>query len=183
MLRNLTIWLAAIAGIFAILSPANGRAEGVSEYDLKLAFLYNFAQFTDWPATAFAETDSPFVFCMPSADAYGASSDSLQQKSIKGHKIIVRHIDNSENLRRCHLLFLSAADKARQEQTLGELKNVSVLTVSEESGISKNGSILNLSIIDRKLHFAVNLDAASQAKLAFSSKLLRLADRVLKEKE
>src|ERR1700722_5843106 len=30
-------------------------------YEIKAAFIYNFAQFTQWPDSAFASNDSPFV--------------------------------------------------------------------------------------------------------------------------
>src|SRR5438874_6356683 len=48
-----------------LLLPAQGtaRADGgpSREYQLKAAFIYNFAQFVEWPGTAFASPTAPFV--------------------------------------------------------------------------------------------------------------------------
>ncbi len=41
---------------------ANAAESGgklVREYDLKAAFLFNFAHFVEWPSAAFADADSP----------------------------------------------------------------------------------------------------------------------------
>ncbi len=183
MSRNQTIIFAALTAFFALFCRSAACAESVSEYDLKMAFLYNFAQFTEWPAEAFAEADSPFVFCALNAEAYGDSLESLQSKFYKGRKILVRRLTGNENARKCHVLFLPAAEKNRYEQIIADIKNSATLTVGEEVGMLKKGAMLNLSIVDRKLHFDVNLDAASNAKLSISSRLLKLADSVLKEKE
>ena len=39
-------------------------AQANLEYEVKAAFLYNFAKFVEWPDTAFAGPDAPIVFCI-----------------------------------------------------------------------------------------------------------------------
>ncbi len=155
----------------------------VQEYDLKAAFVYNVALFTDWPAESFADKDEPFTFCIAGADPFGTTLDSLLVKLLKQRKIAVSRLGKSTNFNRCHILFIPASENGHAETLLKDIKNTGVLTVSEDSATFKKGSMLNLSIIDSRLHFQVNVDAVSAAKLSISSKLLRLADSVQKEKE
>jgi YfiR/HmsC-like len=155
----------------------------VAEYDLKAAFVYNVALFTDWPADSFDDKDNLFNFCVAGTDPFGTSLDSLLVKLLKQRKINVVRMGKNSTVTHCHILFIPATENQRAEMILKEIKNANTLTVSEDNSTFKKGTMLNLSIIDNKLRFQVNMDAVSAAKLSISSKLLRLADSVQKEKE
>jgi hypothetical protein len=51
------------AGLCCVLRCGHARADDASnrEYAVKAAFVYNFAQFTQWPPEAFESADSPLV--------------------------------------------------------------------------------------------------------------------------
>jgi hypothetical protein len=51
--------------LLAFLSPARAQNEESSEYRVKLAFLYNFAQFVEWPADSFRERAIPLTQVLP----------------------------------------------------------------------------------------------------------------------
>ncbi|MGB8339271.1 MAG: YfiR family protein [Burkholderiales bacterium] len=160
-----------------IFSQAVGYAQ-VQEYELKAAFLYNVALFTDWPADTFEDKDLPFNFCIAGTDPFSNSLDSLLTKLLKQRKISVSRLGKAPNFNNCQILFIPATENNRAEAILKEIKNTSTLTVSEDNSTFKKGSMLNLSIIENRLRFQVNMDAVSTAKLSISSKLLRLADSV-----
>jgi hypothetical protein len=172
----------AIMTALLILYQGAAQAE-VQEYELKAAFLYNVALFTDWPAEIFEDKDVSFTFCIVGTDPFGSTLDSLQAKQLKQRKVGVVRIGKNPDFSRCHILFIPVSENQRAEAMLKEIKNSSILTVSEDNSAYKKGTMLNLSIIENKLRFQVNMDAVSAAKLAISSKLLRLADSVQKEKE
>ena len=44
------------------------------EYQVKAAFLLNFTKFVDWPAGAFAGSDSPITICILGNDPFGRIS-------------------------------------------------------------------------------------------------------------
>jgi len=56
-----------------------------------------------------------------------------------------------------------------------------VLTIGEIDGFLETGGIINFILEQKKLVFEVNLVAGKRAKLEISSKLLRIAKRVIKE--
>jgi hypothetical protein len=54
-----------------------------SEYQVKAAFLFHFAQFVDWPAEAFKGADSPLTYCTVGEDPlHGALDAALSGKTV-----------------------------------------------------------------------------------------------------
>src|SRR4051812_23846492 len=76
----LLFWVAAAAGLHAQVS---------NEYDLKAVLLYNFTQFVDWPATAFATPEAPLVIGILGRDPFGPVLDELVAQENVGHRRIV----------------------------------------------------------------------------------------------
>ena len=60
------------------------------------------------------------------------------------------------------------------------LKGAPVLTIGETPGFARNGGIINLILEDNKVRFEVNVQAAKDADLNISSRLLALA-RIIPE--
>ena len=83
-------------GLLALLAAAlNGRGEGdqPSEYQLKAAFLYHFAQLVNWPAEAFAQTNSPLVIGVLGENPFGNQlEESVRGKSVNGHPLAVKEV-------------------------------------------------------------------------------------------
>jgi hypothetical protein len=61
---------------------------------------------------------------------------------------------------------------------LGEIKTTGVLTVGETETFASEGGVVNFRIEAGSVRIQVNVDAAEQAKLRISSKLLSLAQIV-----
>jgi len=73
------------------------------------------------------------------------------------------------------MLFIASAESSRAEEIVQLLKGTSVLTIAETPGFSKQGGVINFVLEDSKVRFEVNVDAAKQAGLNISSRLLSLA--------
>jgi len=48
-----------------------------SEYELKAAFLFNFAKFVEWPPDAFAQNNSPIVVGILGKNVYSAANEDM----------------------------------------------------------------------------------------------------------
>lgn len=164
-----------LGGLLAVcLSVAIGAASSI-EYEVKAAFLYNFAKFTEWPATAIGDDDE-LNLCVAGNDSFGSVRDTLQGKEVQGHALTINKIQIVTEADDCHILFVSTSEAGRLE-TLMEtvVGRQGILSVSDIAGFAKHGGIIELKVIDNKVRFAINLRAARQAELNLSSKLLRLA--------
>jgi hypothetical protein len=168
------------AGLLATASPhLLGAGPGIEEYQVKAAYLYNFAKFVDWPAAAFGSAASPISICIFGADSFGGALDEVVRgKTAGGRILVVRTLSDLAGAKGCHVLFISAATWKTHRAALGRLAGSGVLTVGEAPGFTAAGGIVGFKLEGRRVRFEINVDAARQAQLQISSKLLNLAEIV-----
>jgi hypothetical protein len=159
-----------------------GRAQAPpapTEYQLKAVFLFNFSQFVDWPAAAFADGRSPLVIGVLGRDPFGATLDEMVSgETVNGRPLAVRRYQSIDQLDAVHILFIDRSQQARLDAVLAALKGRSVLTVGDFDGFARRGGIVRFINVGNKIRLRINLAAAQEAKLTISSKLLRPAEIV-----
>ena len=149
------------------------------EYQIKAAFLYNFAQFVEWPPEAFPETATPLVVGVLGDDPFkGFLAELLRDEKAGNRPLRIEYHRRVEEIKQCHILFISNSESNRLEQVLARLKNRSILTVGEAEGFANNGGMIRFIAEGGKVRFRINNEAARAVRLTISSKLLRLADIV-----
>jgi hypothetical protein len=152
-----------------------------SEYLIKAGFIYNFAKFVGWPTTAFAEPNSPIVIGIFGNDPFGAILDRIvNDKKIDGRGFAVKRLKWGKDLKDCNILFISSSEKAHLQEVIQIVKGMPVLTIGETPNFARRGGIINFTLEDSKVRFEVNIEAARQADLNISSRLLSLA-RIVQE--
>lgn len=149
------------------------------EYQLKAVFLFNFTQFVEWPPQAFAEANSPLVIGVLGNDPFGSYLDeTVRGETVNGRPLAVQRYNSPEEIKNCHVLFISRSETARLPQILTSLKGKSILTVSDADSFNREGGIIRLATIANKIRLRIALETAKAANLTISSKLLRPADIV-----
>ncbi|HEY0843920.1 MAG TPA: YfiR family protein [Noviherbaspirillum sp.] len=169
-MRRLICCFLAVAGLM----PAMLAAEPVPEYELKAAFVYNFAQFTEWPEDTVYDGNT-VNFCVSQRSGLRLPLAAFSEKPVKGRRVAVRFLSSLDNLRNCHVLFVDSADRDQWGHIRKGLSGMSILTISDDEEIGRGGSIITLAMERNKIVFDIDLRAARQARLVLSSKLLRLA--------
>ncbi len=189
-----------------IVAPLAGRAQADSapshEYQIKAAFLYNFIKFVDWPEEKMADSNEPITIGIIGSEDFIKAFEPIIHKKVKNRSISIKYFKGYEKLERtqeddrqwnqkmealktCHLLTFYSGDSVRIKdlsQIIKALKGSPVLTVGETAGFLESGGIINFLMEDKKVRFEINVTAAKKNKLKISSKLLRLAKRVVEEK-
>ncbi len=169
-----TAVLALLAAAALLAPPARAARPADFEYGVKAAFLFNFAKFVDWPAAAFPEPR--FNLCVLGDDPFGrVLDDVVANESIDGRPIVVQRGARLAELKGCHILFVSRAERERQREILGMLRNGSVLTVGDADGFLADGGMISFFLEANKVRFEVNRAAVDKSPLKMSSKLLRVA--------
>lgn len=149
-----------------------------TEYDVKAAFLYNFAKFVEWPPDTFKEPTAPFTVCVLGDDPFGeALEKEFSDKTVQDRPIVFEPLDHHAP-GACQVLFISASERKRVDAILQDLKGPPILTVSDIQRFVKHGGIIGFTLEDDRVRFEVNLAAAEQAGLKISSQLLKLAKNV-----
>ncbi len=169
---------AACLALALVTATATTRAQEAQrlEYQVKAAFLYNFAKFVDWPPTAFPAPETPITIGILGDDPFGGWLDAMvRDKRIDRRRIVVKRLTRPAEATQCHLLFISNSEKTQLGLILAGLKRASVLTVTEVERGAAVAGIINFTTVGSKIRFEVNEPAATRAHLQISSKLLRLA--------
>lgn len=165
-------------GLGLLLAAGFGRAQvtSPSEYQLKAAFLYNFAKFVDWPPAAFADDKSPFVIGVLGASPFGNTLEqTVAGKKLNDRTIVVQAFHAVTEVTNCHILFICNSEEKNLTETLGKLNGRMILTVGETDRFIEAGGMVNFTREASKIRFQINNEVAKTARLKISSKLLSLA--------
>ena len=147
------------------------------EYQIKAVFLFNFAQFVEWPPAAFAGANSPIVIGVLGEDPFGGYLDeTVRGEKVENRPLEVQRYRKVDEIKTCHVLFISRSETDRLEQILVSLKNRSILIVGDVDDLARRGGMIRLATAQNKIRLLVNVEAAKAANLTISSKLLRSAE-------
>ncbi len=158
------------------LGASKENAAAPREYQVKAAFLYNFARFVEWPAAAFASPQEPLTICVFGDDPFGSDlSDAVKGKTAGAREILIRRTKHSAAAGGCQMAFIGSVEKKYFRPLLDNLTAAASLTVGDSAGFTQAGGVINLVLEGASVRFEINVDAAERAHLTISSALLGLA--------
>ncbi|WP_446811584.1 YfiR family protein [Methylomonas sp. 2BW1-5-20] len=153
-------------------------AEAASEAAVKVAFLYNFFKFIEWPETVTGQ--NRYTLCLSNHTDFGDHLLMLEGKAVNGKPLeIIRNI-SAKDLKSCHILFIDIADNPGDYAR--ELKGMPIVTVSDKPGFINQGGTIGLIQDGNRLSFEVNLDIANTGNTRISAQLLKLAKNIVTDK-
>lgn len=156
--------------------PARAQSEAPNEYQVKAAFLFNFAKFVDWPAETYPNAQSPFAICVLGEDPFGAILDTtLAGKSLGTHPVAIHRIKDVNEIHRCQIVFVSSSSSSKYAELSQGVRGARILLVGESEGFATSCGAVEFIIEANHVRFAINPEAVQRAGLAVSSKLLMLA--------
>src|SRR5437762_9789101 len=126
-------------------SGLNVSAQSASsrEYQVKAVFLFNFAQFVDWPTQAFAEAQTPLVIGVLGEDPFGAYLDeTVRGEKVNRRPLSIQRYRQVSEIKTCHVLFISHSETNRLEEILAGLRGRNILTVGDTEGFAGRGGMI-----------------------------------------
>ncbi len=176
--KLLGLLIAVVTGV-ALLSAGHAEEHRVREYQIKAAFMYNFAKFVEWPEGTFADDDSAVNLCVFGDDPFGVVLDkTVEGKTAQGRGLAIRRLSREKGMKSCQVVFIASDNRRRLPVILNNLRESAVLTVGETDGFARAGGMINFVIEEDRVRFDINTGAAKRAGLKISSKLLKLARTV-----
>jgi hypothetical protein len=180
-IRRLLKWMGLLIGVgvlfLSLSKDLSAQDLPAREYQIKAVFLYNFTQFVQWPESAFSETASPLVIGILGEDPFGSYLDeTVKGEVVNNHPLVIRRYEKLEDAKGCHVLFIGDDNKEDIRRTLQSLRTQPVLTVGDFDGFARMGGMVRFLTEKGRIRLRINVDAATEANLVISSKLLRLAD-------
>jgi len=180
--RHLVVGL----GLLLCLGPRLAAVDKApsAEFQLKAVFLFNFAQFVEWPARAWPTADAPLVIGVIGDDPFGTYLDELvRNEKVGAHPLAIQRLKRADDVAGCHILFFSRSEVDALDPALEALRGRSVLTVSDLDSFSRKGGMVRFVMEAGKIRLRINVEAAKAGELKISSKILRPATVVTQGKD
>lgn len=172
-LFKLPVLLLTLLSIFT-LSPLSA-AEVITEYQLKAAFLYNFASFTQWP-----DEHELYRLCVIGVNPFDDNLETISRKKLYGKPIKIISDVQPGNIKDCQIIFIAKSAEKQLARVLSTVANQPVLTVSDIEDSAVQGAMFSLITIKNKVTFESNFTSIENSHLSISAKLLRLAKKMHK---
>ena len=148
------------------------------EYQVKAAFLLNFAKLVKWSASHQPAPGQPIVLGIAGdANVIESMSSKLDGAQVGDHPVAVRTVSRASDVKGCHIVFVASGRD--DGAILKAARAQSALSVGESEGFAARGGVVNFYSEGKKLRFEINTNAAAQAEIEISSRLLRLAKLVV----
>jgi hypothetical protein len=177
---NCTLLFLVAAACFGLLPLAEAQTTKAEEYQVKAAYLYNFGKFISWPPGA--NSGDRFLICVLGHDPFGESLDrTIAGDSIGNKKLAAKRVSSFRDAADCRILFISESEAANRKEILAYLHKLPIVTVSDIAAFAAHGGMIEFVLKDNRVRFEVNLQAAQEAGLTFSSQLLKVAVAVRNE--
>jgi hypothetical protein len=159
---------------------SGGESSPPTEDQVKALFLFSFAKYVDWPSNAFSHADAPIVIGIEGEDLVAENlKQIIEGKKVAGRLLAFKRVTCLRDAQACHVLFISDTEEGRVLESLQSVLNIPIVTVGETEGFLQEGGIINMIKKDNRIRLEINLNAARQAQVTISSKLLAVADRVI----
>lgn len=174
-LRRPVVNALAVAALF-LTTASQGVVQSFDEYQVKAAFLFNFAQFVEWTKVGAATSEQPFAICILGDDPFSEALDeTVRGETLGARRFEIRRFRSAQEATACQILFVSSSESRQLRPILDTLKGRSILTVSDSDNFARRGGMVQFQTENKRIKLMINVEAARAANLTISSKLLRPA--------
>ena len=158
--------------LFCCLAVSAAAQNGVQEANLKAAFIYNFTKYIDW--NDYDNANTFIIGVIGTSPIIASLKEIAETNTVYNKKIEIRVFNNPDEIEHCNILFIPEKTSYPLSSILGKMDK-GMLTISEEPGFARQGTVFNFVIKNGKLKFEANLKALNQADVKAGSQLLKLA--------
>jgi hypothetical protein len=163
------ILVAALGGLVQVGASDNSDVET----RVKVAFIYNFVRFVEWPAHS---TSGPVrIGILGRGDLDVPLQEVTRGKSVNGRPIEVTHITAATEPDCCEVLLIERSEVKHVKEVARALADKPILTVCDGGSCVREGVMITFQIVDESVRFQINREAAEHAGLKISSQLLKVA--------
>ncbi len=165
---------------------------------IKAGLLYHLVNLVAWPDNKFESDQSAIEICFIGKDTGGlVNSFEFQSRSFiaQGRKLHVRRLHKIElvdsslsqatrnELKRCHIVFVTSSEENHLKEILAPLKNFHVLTVGETESFSTSGGMVTFIIDKNRVRIRVNMDVVKLEELSIGAQFLQHVSIIKSKKE
>jgi len=146
------------------------------EYELKAAYLLNFARFIYWPQNAFKDDPDTFYICVYGINPFGDNLDWMSDKKINKKHVKFVYVSDFKYAESCHIVYIGKSDKKEYLSLIDTYSKKTVLTVSDIEGFSESGGMIGFVRVENKMKFEINVNKSTESGIKYRSQLLEVAE-------
>jgi hypothetical protein len=174
--RALTALVVTASALLCAIPPGAAQGAAPGEYEVKAAFLYNFARYVEWPSGGDASSEDPFVIVILGEDPFGTAIDeTLRGKTLGERAVVIRRAAQADDIGGCDILFIGDSEHRDLPRILDLFEGTPTLTVADMEEFAERGGVIRFRMEGARIRLDINRTAAQRAGLRVSSELLKLA--------
>lgn len=151
------------ASLTLLLASVNAQ-QGATEYQVKAAYLYNFAKAAHWSSQSLPPESNLIIGIFGGEEDFvRIARDTLAGKNINGHALEIRHLRSADEVRFCHLAFFRSSERLSRTA----LKYADVLLVGEDRQFLAEGGMIALVMSNGKITYEMNSAAVQRSNVSY----------------
>jgi TonB family protein len=159
--------IAMTVAALAVFLSGIARAQAASEYQVKAAYLFNFAKLTEWRA---ASADSALVIAVLGGDDgfVDVLRSTLAGKSVNGRPVVIKRARSATELRSGQVIYFRGSLRDTR-LAMAEGDFAGALLVGEDPDFLAAGGMINLLLRNGRVSYEVNPEAMARAGVRFGA--------------
>ena len=145
----------------------------------KVQYLYSFTKYIEWPSES---KQGNFEIGVVGNNAAIVAELNKLVTAINGkaetvQKLEILNLSNLADAAKCHIIYILPDNSAELKDIVSKVKNKSTLIVTENKGLTDQGSAINFYFIESKLNFELNKSNIVNHNLKVANTLESLAKK------
>lgn len=173
--RVIDLLVVALVMLATPLAPVQAAAE-YPEETVKAVFLYRFAGYVTWPASANASQFT--IAVLGAANVAEQLKAFLPEHPIQGKPARVETIQTLGQIGDAQMLYIGSGFSGKLHVLIDALKDRPILIVTDQPGALDEGSMVNFLLEQQHVRFEISTSAAKRSALLIGSGLLAVAERI-----
>lgn len=151
------------------------QAQAITEQRVKAAYLLRFTQYVEWPTNTFKSDKDPVVIGVLDDEQIEREVAAEARKRSAARPVVVKHFKRVDDVKDCHLLFISNSDRRRLAVITKRLQNTAILTVADAESALDAGVMIRFKKVDGAVRFEVDKKPAVREGLRLDADMLASA--------
>jgi hypothetical protein len=178
-LASVRLLFALCACFWSGFSAAADAVDGASAAAVKAAYLYRMCSYVVWQPTARPSEDPLLIGTLAAPDVHEELRLLVLSRTVEGRRIVLRVLQVDEPLDALNLLFIGGAAQVSAARWQQITRTRGLLVVTDKPGGLALGGAINFISDGGRIRFEAAPATAERNGLKLSSRLLRVAERVV----
>lgn len=138
----------------------------------KALFMYNFTKYIEYPASK--QSGNFVIAVLGDSPIIGELQTIAERKTVGQQKIEVKKISASDDVSKCHIIFVPEGKSGQASEIAGKLVGKGVVLITDKPGLGKSVADINYITNAGKQSFEVNQTHLKEHGVNVASTLLTL---------